>query len=70
MKQMMSITVKGREKTWAFNFKADKKHLADWEADGLEVYEVLNSIPEWALKMGLGQVWMKVQDAWRFLRLW
>jgi hypothetical protein len=70
MKQTLSITVRGREKTWAFNFKGDPKYLEEWEADGLEVYEVLNTIPEWAQRMGLTHIWCRGQDAWRFLRLW
>ena len=70
MKQTMSITVRGKHKTWAFNFTGDPKHMADWEADGLEVYEVMNTIPVWAQQMGLTRIWVRVQDAWRFLRIW
>ncbi len=70
MKQMLSITVKGKEKTWCFNFPGDPKYLPEWEADGLEVYEVVNTIPLWAQQSGLTRIWCRVQDAWRFLRLW
>jgi hypothetical protein len=70
MKQMCSITVKGKTKTWCFNFLADTKYLAEWEADGLEVYEVMNSIPDWAVDLGLTKPWVRVQDLWRWLRLW
>jgi hypothetical protein len=70
MKQTLSITVKGKHKTWSFNFPGDPKYLAEWEADGLEVYEVMNTIPLWAQRLGLTHVWCMVQDAWRFLRIW
>lgn len=70
MNKMLSITVKGKHKTWCFNFKSDPKYLAEWEADGLEVYEVCNTIPVWAQQMGLTHVWCRVQDLWQWMRLW
>lgn len=38
--------------------------------DGLEVYEVLNRVPEWAQRIGLTHLWGAVQDSWRWMRLW
>ncbi len=70
MKQKISIEVRGKQKTWSFTFDGDPKHLADWRADGLEVYEVDNTIPEWAVSLGLLRPWCLVQDAWKALRLW
>jgi hypothetical protein len=70
VKTACRIVVKGKHHTWAFNFPADAKHLPEWEADGLEVYEVLNTIPEWAQRMGLTHVWCSVQDRWNWMRLW
>ena len=70
MKRTISITVKGKQKTWAFSFEGDPAHLADWEADGLEVCEVLNTIPLWVQQMGLTRLWCRVQDAWNWMRLW
>lgn len=32
-KQLLSITVKGSEKTWSFDFYGDPKHIDEWEAD-------------------------------------
>jgi hypothetical protein len=34
------------------------------------VYEVTNSIPEWAVNMGLTRPWVAVQDFWNWIRLW
>jgi len=66
----MSIEVRGREKAWGFLFEGDPAHLPDWLADGLEVYEVCNVIPEWVQRLGLTRLWCRVQDAWRWMRLW
>jgi hypothetical protein len=70
VKGTCQIVVRGKTKTWAFNFPADPKHLPEWEADGLEVYEVCNTIPEWVVDIGLLRLWVRVQDAWKFLRMW
>lgn len=70
MRGTCQIVVRGKHKTWGFNFPADPKCLAEWEADGLEVYEVLNTIPEWAQQFGLTRLWVAVQDLWRWMRLW
>jgi len=70
MKRLMSIEVRGREKAWGFLFEGDPAHLPDWLADGLEVYEVCNVIPEWVQRLGLTRLWCRVQDAWRWMRLW
>lgn len=70
MKTTCQIVVRGKTKTWAFNFTADPKYIAEWEADGLDVSEVLNTIPEWAVDLGLTRLWVAIQDGWRFLKLW
>lgn len=68
MKQTLSITVHGKRHKWCFNFTGDPKDLEEWRADGLEVYEVFNTIPAWAVRIGLMRPWVAVQDAWRWLR--
>lgn len=70
MVKSISITVKGRHKTWAFTFQGDPKHIAEWQADGLNVAEVYNTVPYWAQQLGLTRLWCRVQDAWQFLRLY
>ncbi|GAB2471774.1 hypothetical protein GCM10027082_24070 [Comamonas humi] len=69
MKTTISIVVKGKTKTYDFHFKGDPKYIPEWEEQGLEVAEVLNSIPEWAVRAGLLRPWIAVQDFWRWLRL-
>jgi hypothetical protein len=71
MKKRYTITVHGKQKTWGFPIKADPAHVEDWRADGFEVDEVLNMIPDWAVNLGLTYVWCWVQDVWeKRLRLW
>lgn len=70
MKRTCQIVVRGKSRTWAFNFQANPAHLAEWEADGLEVYEVLATIPEWAVRLGLTKPWAAVQSLWQWLRVW
>ena len=70
MKQKISITVKGRNSSWSFQFLGDPKHLAQWRADGLEVAEVLNTVPQWAVQLGLLKPWVRIQDIWQLIKLW
>lgn len=66
MKRQYLIEVKGKEKHWSFNFYADDKYVEEWRKDGLEVNELINSIPLWAHRLGLTKVWFLVQDVFNF----
>ena len=68
--KVLSITVKGKNKTWGFNFYGDPKYLADWRADGLQVDEVVGSIPVWAVELGLTKLWFRLQDIFNFRNPW
>lgn len=59
-----TISVKGREKTWSFTIDVDPKYLPEWEADGLEIYELCNTIPQWVADRGYlaNRVWCFCQD--------
>lgn len=65
-KKRLCITVRGQQKEWAFTFYGDPKHLPDWRADGLEVYETVNTCPEWVAAIGLSRPWFIVQDIFNF----
>jgi hypothetical protein len=60
--KLLSVTVKGKHKKWSFNFYGDPKHIDEWEADGLEIYIVNYSIPEWVVDMGLTKVYCRLID--------
>lgn len=61
----LSIIVKGHKHEWSFTFTGDPSHLDDWRNDGLEVYEVINEIPEW-LPSPLIRLWIFIQDIINF----
>jgi len=67
-KKLLSIEVRGRHKRWSFIFTGDPKHIPDWRADGLEVYEIENIIPEWVAALGLVRPWCALQDLINFKR--
>lgn len=60
-----SVHIKGREKLWALTFMAEPKHAEDWRKDGLEVYEMLNTVPEIIQRLGLTRAWIAAEDATR-----
>ncbi|HMX28714.1 MAG TPA: hypothetical protein PKC13_24220 [Blastocatellia bacterium] len=62
MRKRYSITVRGQFYTWSFAVDAEPAHVEDWRADGLEVNELLNVIPEWAVSLGLTRIWCFAQD--------
>ena len=41
MDKLMSITVHGISKDWAFQFVGDDQYLDEWRDDGLEIDEVV-----------------------------
>lgn len=66
MKKLLSLEVKGKNKTWSFNFYGDTKYLNDWREDGLNINEVVNTIPEWAVNIRLTRIWIFIQDIFNF----
>lgn len=66
MKKKLSIEVKGNCKTWSFSFYGDTKYLDEWREDGLKIDEVVNTIPVWAVKLGLTRIWFLIQDIFNF----
>ena len=64
----MAVRVSGREKDWSFPFVGDTQNLEMWRADGLDVVEVVNTIPEPGVRVGLLRPWVFLQDLWNVLR--
>ncbi len=69
-KKLLSLHVKGKHKSWSFEFMGDPKHIRDWEADGLEVWEVCNVVPAWVADLGLTRPWVFLQDVFNFKNPW
>lgn len=62
MNKRLAVTVKGKEKDWCFIFTGDPQYLDEWRADGLEVDEVVNIVPDWVAAIGMTRAWCKMQD--------
>lgn len=62
----LSVDVRGREKRWSFEFMGDPKCIEEWRADGLEVFEIENTVPAWVVDFGLVKPWCFVQDLFNF----
>lgn len=65
-KKLCSITVRGKHCVWSFHTYADPQYLKEWQADGVEIDEVINVIPEWIVDLGLMRPWIFLQDCFHF----
>lgn len=71
MKKNLCITVVGKSGAlYCFDFQGEEKLITEWVADGLDVEEVVNTIPAWVAMIGLTRQWCRLQDWWQLLRLW
>ena len=70
MKRQLLLTVRGKTGEWGFTIYADPALLEEWRADGLEIYECVATVPFWAAAAGLAPLWVAVQRAWQWLRVW
>ena len=55
---------------YGFPFRGDPEYLREWRDNGFDIDEVLNTIPVWAVRLGLTRIWCRAQDAWQWLRLY
>lgn len=60
--KLYSINVKGNEKEWSFQIIGRPEYLKDWEADGLDVSTIVNTIPDFVVWLGLTKLWCWLQD--------
>lgn len=65
-KKLMFVEVQGRDHTWNFEFYGDPQYLKEWQADGLKVEIVDNTIPMWVVDYGLTKPWVFLQDIFNF----
>ena len=56
------LTVRGRASRWSFEIEGRPEYLAEWLEDGLVVEELVNTVPEWVVKLRLEKVWCFLQD--------
>lgn len=65
MKKVFSITVKGNNRLYAFEFVGDESSWQTWVDDGLDVCMVMNTIPMWAVRIGITKIWCFFQSLFR-----
>jgi hypothetical protein len=66
MKKLYALTVRGRQREWSFHVDVDPRYVPEWRADGLEIDEIVNTIPEWIVDLHLTRVWCFCQDIFNF----
>lgn len=64
-KKMYSLSINGAQKCWGIIVYAEPTHVNDWRADGLELEEIVNTIPMW-LPACLMRPWCVAQDLFNF----
>ena len=64
----MLISVRGKRHEWTFKFYGTPADIKEWQADGLEVYQVENFIPAIITELGLARLWCFFQDIFNFKR--
>lgn len=63
MTKLYGLCVKGKHKEWCFAIFGTEQDVRDWRADGLEIDEIVNRIPEWWVDLGFSvKVWCFLQD--------
>lgn len=64
--KLLSISVKGNNKQWSFNFYGNTRYINEWREDGLEIDIIENTIPEFINDIGLTKAWVFFQDIINF----
>lgn len=65
-----TIHIKGNDHTWVINWNTTQEQMDDMNEDGLEVMELVYSIPMWVVNAGLGRVWCFFEDIFNFRNPW
>ena len=64
-----TTTVQGKHHEWRVTVAEES--VADMRDDGIEVLEIVNTIPAWVVDAGFSRVWVFAQDFWDApSRLW
>jgi len=62
----LSIEVKGKRHVWTFDIMADSQYMQEWLDDGLNVVEIVNTVPMWVVEYNLTFLWVFMQDLFNF----
>ena len=71
MSILHSVTVRGKGHTWCVDTYITRENAEVWRQDGIEVSEILNTIPKWAVDAGIPvRWWFFWQDVFHFKNPW
>lgn len=60
------VTMRGMSSEWGLLLDMSQMQIDAMRADGIEVNEVVNTIPMWAVETGLTTPWCFIQDVFNF----
>ena len=66
MKKNMSVTIRGKKSTWNVNGFMPDEQIEAMREDGIELSEVINTIPVWVVEIGLLRPWCFLEDILNF----
>jgi len=67
IKKIYGFETRGSVHRWDFHVEISKKEKAYFESIGIDMYQVLNIIPEWWVNAGLSvKIWCFFQDLLNF----
>ena len=61
MKRTYALTVKGNHKTWGLTVEMSPEQAEAWQADGVDLCEVVCTVPEWVNDLHLTKAWAWLQ---------
>lgn len=59
--KIYELTVHGKTKTYGFSIIIDPVYLEEYREQGLELDEILYTIPEWIVDFKLTRLWVWLQ---------
>lgn len=68
MTKKYHLTVDGDRYRYTFDVWVNPQYIDEWRKDGLDIVENVNTIPLWAVNMGLMGLWIAIQDFWNRFR--
>ena len=64
--KLVSVEIRGKYKRWSINCYASNEEIETMREDGLEVDEIVNSVPLWAYNLHISRLYIFLQDVWNF----
>ena len=63
---LATIEIRGREHSWSITTDLPQIAIDAMRQDGIDVGVLRNTIPVWAVDLGLLRPWCFCQDVWNF----